>query len=163
MKICSNNQQAEFFIALESAELIISDFFLRKYKTVTKLSRYQKITFWCWTYTSKFLTSVSSWHAGNKCSMNIISLCMYVAWYHVSEIWISNNVLSLLIFIFDDESVLDVHNEYFTRVRPTPPNVRPTPTYFDDLHNFQNNFRDNACVCYKGQYFMQSKLVLVSV
>ena len=46
------------------------------------------------------------------------------------------NVLSLLIFIFDDESVLDVHNEYFTRVRPTPPNVRPTPTYFDDLHNF---------------------------
>ena len=44
--------------------------------------------------------------------------------------------------------------EYFTRVRPTPPNVRPTPTYFDDLHNFQNNFRDNACVCYKGQYFM---------
>ena len=40
MKICSNNQQAEFFIALESAELIISEFFLRKYKTVTKLSRY---------------------------------------------------------------------------------------------------------------------------
>ena len=62
----------------------------------------------------------------------------------------------LYLFIFDDESVLDVHNEYFTR-------VRPTPTYFDDLHNFQNNFRDNACVCYKGQYFMQSKLVLVSV
>ena len=29
-------------------------------------------------------------------------------------------------------------------------------------NNFQNNFRDNACVCYKGQYFMQSKLVLVS-
>ena len=167
MKICSNNQQAEFFIALESAELIISEIFWRKYKTVTNLSRYQKITFWCWTYTSKFLTSVSSWHAGNKCSMNFISLCMYVAWYHVSEIWISNNVLSLLIFIFDDESVLDVHNEYFTRVRPTPPNVhffvRPTPTYFDDLHNFQNNFRDNACVCYKGQCFMQSKLVLVSV
>ena len=27
MKICSNNQQAEFFIALESAELIISEFF----------------------------------------------------------------------------------------------------------------------------------------
>ena len=25
MKICSNNQQAEFFIALESAELIISE------------------------------------------------------------------------------------------------------------------------------------------
>ena len=42
MKICSNNQQAEFFIALESAELIISEFFLRKYKTVTKLSRYKK-------------------------------------------------------------------------------------------------------------------------
>ena len=60
MKICSNNQQAEFFIALESAELIISEIVLRKYKTVTKLSRHQKITFWCWTYTSKFLTSVSS-------------------------------------------------------------------------------------------------------
>ena len=42
MKICSNNQQAEFFIALESAELIIGEFFLRKYKTVTKLSRYIK-------------------------------------------------------------------------------------------------------------------------
>ena len=119
MKICSNNQQAEFFIALESAELIISEIFLRIYKTVTKLSRHQKITFWCWTYTSKFLTSVSSWHAGNKCSMNFISLCMYVAWYHVSKIFI---------FIFEDESVLDVHNEYFTRVRPTSPNVRPTPT-----------------------------------
>ena len=30
MKICSNNQQAKFFIALESAELIISEIFLRK-------------------------------------------------------------------------------------------------------------------------------------
>ena len=60
MKICSNNQQAEFFIALESAELIISEIVLRKYKTVKKLSRHQNITFWCWTYTSKFLTSVSS-------------------------------------------------------------------------------------------------------
>ena len=40
MKICSNNQQAEFFIALESAELIISEIVLRKYKTVKKLSRH---------------------------------------------------------------------------------------------------------------------------
>ena len=98
--------------------------------------------------------------------MNFISLCMYVALYHVSEIWLSNNVFSLLIIV-DDKSVSDVHNENFPRVRPTPRNVRPTPTYFDDLHNFQNNFRDNAGVhvhvCYKGQYFMQSKLVLVSV
>ena len=42
MKICSNNQQAEFFIALESAELIISEIVLRKYKTVKKIIKTSK-------------------------------------------------------------------------------------------------------------------------
>ena len=42
MKICSNNQQAEFFIALESAELIISDFFLEEIQNSNKLIKISK-------------------------------------------------------------------------------------------------------------------------
>ena len=42
MKICSNNQQAEFFIALESAELIISDFFLEEIQNSNKIIKISK-------------------------------------------------------------------------------------------------------------------------
>ena len=42
MKICSNNQQAEFCIALESAELIISEFFLRKIQNSNKIIKISK-------------------------------------------------------------------------------------------------------------------------
>ena len=46
MKICSNNQQAEFFIALESAELIISDFLLEEMGNLTITIPFLTIDIW---------------------------------------------------------------------------------------------------------------------
>ena len=42
MKICSNNQQAEFFIALESAEWNISEFFFEEIQNSNKIIKTSK-------------------------------------------------------------------------------------------------------------------------
>ena len=63
---------------------------------------------------------------------------------HISEMWISKYELSPLYEILIHRLVSDVHNEKITRIRPTPQNVRPTPTYFDDLTNFLNEYWSNC-------------------
>ena len=96
-----------------------------------------------------------------RVSCELQTLCIHGILPHVSEIWIITRIYFILQKIQRAKSVSDVLSEKFTRVRPTPWNVRPTPTYFDDLHNFQNRLLHNAGIRYKAESFIQWKLVLV--
>ena len=120
-----------------------------------------KITFWCRTYISDFLNFVHWLKWRQEIPVNFKLICIHGVLPHVSVKWIITRIYFILQKIQRAKSVSDVLSEKFTRVRPTPWNVRPTPTYFDDLHNFQNRLLHNAGIRYKAQSFIQWKLVLV--